>query len=145
MTRFSATFLLAALATSVLKTGAAPLHFDNQAEARAVQQSAACSNITSSLNPSLSSALSVLGKINTSDGQVSKDLATLKQLLTTASTAGNGVTNACNAAVAAAKAPTTTAVSAAQQSQAKAALAAAASQASAVIISVRMNLLVLRF
>ncbi|KAJ7349642.1 hypothetical protein DFH08DRAFT_123505 [Mycena albidolilacea] len=136
MTRISASFLLAALATSVLRTDAAPLRLNTDVEARAVQdflQDAACSNITTGLSSGLSSALAVLGQIKTSDATVSKDLATLKGFLTTASGVGNAVVGACNAtaAVATAKNPTSAAAATAAQASAKAALSKAAASAAA--------------
>ncbi|KAF8142594.1 hypothetical protein K438DRAFT_1946212 [Mycena galopus ATCC 62051] len=126
MFRSSASFVLALLATSVLKAGAAPV----QKQARALDLATVCadlanvqgitSDITTALNTVAglagSGTTGLAGALNTVNGIVSK-ISTVEQTLTTA----------CSALTGTAAASTDTAAAAATASTDTAAAAAAAS------------------
>ncbi|KAJ7913705.1 hypothetical protein B0H13DRAFT_2326093 [Mycena leptocephala] len=96
MTRFSATFLVAVLATVVLKTNAAPIQSSSSGEIGSdFSQNSQCddTNIVAGL---LNEALNVLDQIQTTDNQVLNDLNTLQGFLATASGLENSVLESCN-------------------------------------------------
>ncbi|KAJ7710701.1 hypothetical protein B0H17DRAFT_1324310 [Mycena rosella] len=99
MPRFSATFLLAVLATSVLKTGAAPLQMRADVEARAqaniaavFAQACTAAGIAGTLT---GEAVSLLGKIQTNDQGVANGLQGLNAVLAAVTTAGGAVGDLC--------------------------------------------------
>ncbi|KAJ7260854.1 hypothetical protein B0H12DRAFT_361021 [Mycena haematopus] len=99
MPRFSASLLLAVLATSFLTANAAPLQFSAVA-ARANDNNAdfqtACDNgaVAGQL---VGTALTQLGSIQTNDQNVASQLATMKAILDATNTAGGQVAAACQA------------------------------------------------
>ncbi|KAF7365820.1 hypothetical protein MVEN_00456100 [Mycena venus] len=96
MTRFSATFLVAILATFVLKANAAPIQLPSSGEIGSdFSQDSQCAdtNIVAGL---LNEALNVLDQIQTNDNQVLSDLNTIQGFLATAIGLENSVLASCN-------------------------------------------------
>ncbi|KAJ7928390.1 hypothetical protein B0H13DRAFT_1860584 [Mycena leptocephala] len=96
MTRFSATFFVAILATFVLKANAAPIELPSSGEIGSdFSQDSQCAdtNIVAEL---LNEALNVLDQIQTNDNQVLNDLNTIQGFLERASGLENSVLELCN-------------------------------------------------
>ncbi|KAJ7308636.1 hypothetical protein DFH08DRAFT_823922 [Mycena albidolilacea] len=96
MTRLSATFLVAVLATFVLKANAAPIQLPSSGEIGFdFSQNSQCAD-TNTVVGLLNEALNVLDQIQTNDNQVLNDLNTIQGFLATAIGLENSVLASCN-------------------------------------------------